>query len=383
MAVMESIGATPLMTGNKVTLLVNGDPTFSAMLKAISEAKDHINFETYIIDDDETGNLFADLLIKKQAEGVQVNVIYDSFGCRSVPTAFFQRLRNGGIRTVEFNPINPFKVRNGDIHHRTHRKILIVDGAIAFTGGINIGSAYHGRETRPNAINRAYWRDTHVMIEGPAVREFQKLFLTTWVSQNGPELFKGAYFPAVPDKGNHLVQVVGSSPGYTKRITYIMYISAITHARTYIHMTHSYFVPDRQMIQVLTDAAKRGVDVKLVLPENTDHASVRHAGRSYYSQLMKAGVKIYERSDVILHAKTAVVDGVWSTIGSTNLELWSFVSNDEVNAVVLGREFAEEMEEIFERDLKQSVPILPEDWNKRPLFDRTKELLARIIEYWL
>jgi cardiolipin synthase A/B len=384
---VESIGGGPLVAGNKVTLLIDGPATYDAMFKAIQNGKDHINLETYIFEDDEVGHRFADLLLQKQSEGVQVNLIYDSLGCLSTPAAFFQRLQQGGIRTLEYNPINPAKAREKWLlTHRDHRKILIVDGSVAFTGGVNISKVYSSSslsgERRERNIQEA-WRDTHVQIEGPAVAEFQKLFFDTWTREKGPELPKGNYFPTLKREGSDLVEVVGSTPGQENRITYIMYVSAFIYAENFVHLTNSYFVPDKQTVKALANAARRGVDVKIILPGISDEATVFYAGRSHYTHLLKSGVKLYEHRNAMLHAKTAVIDGVWSTIGSTNMDLWSFLRNDEVNAVILGTDFANEMEALFEKDIEKSNQILLEQWEKRPLFGRVKEWLARLLEYWL
>ena len=215
-AVVESVTESPLTKGNKVTLIANGQAAYAAMFKAIQNAKDHINLETFIIEDDDVGRKFADLLLQKQSEGVQVNLIYDSIGSYSTPTAFFQRLRDGGIQVVEFNPINPFKAHGHWIlAHPDHRKILIIDGKVAFTGGINISSVYSSRLSGRGEVEGAPlpWRDTDVQIEGPAVAEFQKLFFETWRKQQEPELSGRNYFPDLKEVGAALVRVVGSTPG--------------------------------------------------------------------------------------------------------------------------------------------------------------------------
>ena len=365
-ALIESISGAPLVAGNKVTLLIDGPATYAAMFEAIQNAKDHINLETYIFEDDEVGRKFADLLLQKQSEGIQVNLIYDSFGCLNTPAAFFQRLRDGGILALENNPINPTKAREKWLlSKRDHRKILIVDGSVAFTGGVNISRVYSSSslsgEHRKRSINEA-WRDTHVQIEGPAVAELQKLFLDTWAREKGPELSQRNYFPTLKREGNDLIEVVGSTPGKENRITYMMYVSAFIYAQNFIHLTNSYFVPDKQTLVALTDAARRGVDVKIILPGTSDEGTVFYAGRSHYAHLLKSGVKLYERRAGMLHAKTAVIDGVWSTVGSTNMDLWSFLRNDEVNAIILGRDFATEMEAMFEKDVTESNQIYLEQW---------------------
>ena len=385
-AVIESVSGSPLTNGNKVTLLIDGPATYAAMFKAMENARDHINLETFIIEDDETGRRFSDLLLKKQAEGVQVNLIYDSRGSFSTPAPFFQRLRDAGIQVVAFNPINPLKARKSwSLAHPDHRKILIVDGKVVFTGGINISAVYSSGVSGRKQEKKAPipWRDTDVQIEGPVVAEFQKLFLDTWELQKSAKLSGRNYFPDLKAAGNALVRAVGSSPGQSNRLTFVLYVSAITFSEHSLHLTNAYFVPDNETVKALGDAARRGVDVKIVLPGTTDTSLTLNAGRYYYSELLKSGVKLYKRRKVLLHAKTAVVDGVWSTVGSTNMDFWSFSSNDEVNAVILNKEFAAEMEKMFARDLAESDEIRLEEWKKRPVFNRIKEWFAHRFERWL
>jgi len=374
-AVVESVTESPLTKGNRVTLLADGQATYAAMFKILRNAKDHINLETYIIEDDETGRRFADLLLQKQAEGVRVNLIYDSVGSMKTPASFFQRLRDGGIQVVGFNPINPLKAREQwGLTHRDHRKILIVDGKVAIIGGINISEVYSSTPLRGLKSEKApiHWRDTDIQVEGQAVVELQKLFLDTWHKQKGPNLSEQNYYPDLKEKGNALVRVVGSTAGETNRIPFIVYVSAITFAEYSIHMTNSYFIPDDQVVKALTDAAERGVDVKIILPGITDSPLALHAQRYYYSELLKSGVKIYEHSTSLLHAKTAVVDEVWSTVGSTNMDYLSLLKNDEVNALILNRAFAVEMETMFVRDLANSKQIQWDEWEKRPWFEKFK-----------
>ena len=385
-AVVESVTESPLTKGNKVTLLADGQAAYAAMLKAIQNAGDHIDLETFIIEDDEVGRRFTDLLLQKQAEGVQVNLIYDSVGSFSTPASFFQRLRDGGIQVVEFNPINPFKAHgHWLLAHPDHRKILIIDGKVAIAGGINISSVYSSRLSGRRQVKGAPlpWRDTDVQIEGPAVAEFQKLFLDTWQKQKGPKLSERNYFPDLKEEGNALVRVVGSTPGQDNRITFIVYVSAITFAEHSVHLTNAYFIPDDQILDAFTDAAMRGVDVKIILPSTSDSSLALYAARYNYSKLLKSGVKLFERRNALLHAKTAVIDGVWSTVGSTNMDYWSFLSDDEVNAVILSREFAIEMEKMFAKDLAESDQIKWEEWKERPLFPRLREWFAHLFSHWM
>ena len=384
-ALEQAIVGSPLILGNKVTLLQDGAATYPAMFAAIRRARDHINLETYIIEDDEIGRQFADLLLERQGRGVQVNLIYDSVGGFKTPKAFFERLTQAGIAVLEFNPINPLKVKaQWLVNNRDHRKLLIVDGRTAFIGGINISSVYSSgsvvRETARSAETTAVWRDTHIQIEGPIVGELQKLFMETWEKQRGKPLAPKDYFPAPRAQGNEIVRAIGSTPDDPYSLIYLTLISAIGNAEKQVYLTNAYFVPDPQLLKSLIDAAGRGVDVKLILPSHSDSAVVFHAGRSHYSSLLEGGVKLYERNGALLHSKTAVIDGVWSTVGSTNLDWRSFLDNDEINAVILGREFAQKMQAQFARDLAASEAIDLESWERRPLSFRFKEWMARLWE---
>jgi cardiolipin synthase len=384
-AVVESVTESPLTKGNKVTLLADGQTTYAIMFKALQDAKDHINLETFTFEDDEVGRKFADLLLQKQAEGIQVNLIFDSVGSYSTPSSFFQRLRDGGIQVVEFNPVNPMKAHgHWLLEHPDHRKILIIDGKVAIAGGINISSVYSSSLSGKREVGAPLpLRDTDVKIEGPAVAEFQNLFLDTWQKQNGPKLSDRNYFPDLKAAGNALVQVVGSTQGQDNRNTFIVYVSAITFAEHSIHLTNAYFIPDDQILDAFTDAARRGVDVKIILPSTSDSSLAQDAMRYNYSELLRAGVKIYEYRNAWLHAKTAVIDGVWSTVGSTNLDYWSLARIDEVNAVILSQEFAMEMEKMFARDLEKSDQIQWEKWKERPWLPRIEEWFAHIFSHWM
>jgi cardiolipin synthase A/B len=387
-AVLESVSESPLAKGNKVTLLADGPAIYAAMFKAVENASDHINLETYIMEDveDETGRKFADLILRKQAEGIQVNLIYDSVGSYTTPVSLFQRLRDGGIQVVEFNPINPIKARGKwRLAKSDHRKMLIVDGKVAITGGVNISQVYSSSPSARGEGKEAQmpWRDTDVQIEGPAVAEFQKLFLATWGKQKGATLSPRNYFPDLKEEGNALVGVLGSTPGEANRITFIMYVTAITFAETSLHMTNAYFVPDPQTAEALVETARRGIDVKIILPATTDSTLAQYAGEYFFSDLLKSGVKLYRRRNALLHAKTLVIDGVWSTVGSTNMDFWSFSSNDEVNAVILNHTFALDMEKMFARDLAESDQVQWDEWRRRPLHLKIREWFSHLLAHWL
>ena len=381
-ALEQEITGTPLSLGNKVTLLQDGAATYPAMFAAIRKARDHINMESYIIDDDEIGRQFADLLLEKQLAGVQVNVIYDSVGGISTPKAFFDRLTAAGIAVLEFNPVNPFAGKTPWlINNRDHRKVLVVDGQTAFVGGINISSVNSAgsaaRRPAKAAGNGVAWRDTQIQIEGPVVAEVQKLFMQTWEKQRGEPLAPRTYFPELKAQGNEIVRAIGSTPDDPYSLIYLTLISAIGNAERQVYLTNAYFVPDPQLLKALVDAAGRGVDVRLLLPSHSDSELVFQAGRSHYSGLLDGGVKIYERRGRLLHSKTGVIDGVWSTVGSANLDWRSFLDNDEVNAVILGREFGRKMQAAFAADLEASEAIDPANWRLRPLVWRLKEWMAQ------
>ena len=399
LAIEEATVGTPLVVGNRTGLLQDGKATYEAMFAAIAGAKDHINMETYIIEDDETGKRFADALIEKQRQGVQVNFIYDSVGSNKTPKEFFKRMSDSGIAVLEYNPINPLTAKAGwDVNQRDHRKLLIADGQIAFLGGVNISSVYSGssgssgsspdrraasKRTEQPEEPQPPWRDTHLSVEGPVVAHFQKLFLATWESQKGKPLEQRRYLPDLTATGKEVVRAIGSSPDDGYNLIYATLISAIRNAESTVYITNAYFVPDSQFLAALKGAAQRGVDVKLILPSKTDSWLVLNAGRSYYSDLLESGVKIYERRDQLLHAKTVVIDGVWSTVGSTNLDWRSFLHNQEVNAVILGPEFGARMRRTFEADLAQSDAITLQQWELRSPSSRLREGAARIWEYWL
>ncbi len=385
----EAIAGSPLVVSNRTTLYQDGETTYAAMFKAIAAARDHINIETYIIEDDEIGRKFSDALIAKQKEGVQVTLIYDSVGSLQTPVAFFQRLKDSGIRTLEFNPVNPLQAKKGwELNQRDHRKLLIVDGHSVFLGGINISRVYSGGSARKSnagdkSKDSAPWRDTHLLVEGPVVAEFQKMFLGTWKKQKGEVLPERKYFPPPVQKGKEVVRAIASSSDDGGGQMYNTLVSAIGSAETSVYLTFAYFAPDEVIMNALAAAVRRGADVKIILPAKTDSGLIFHAGRSYYTALLKSGVKIYERGAALLHAKTALIDGVWSTVGSTNLDWRSFLHNDEVNAVILGPEFGAQMNAMFDKDLAASTQITPESWRDRSLVTRIKEQAARIWVYWL
>lgn len=388
-ALEEAATGVPLIAGNKTTLLFDGPQTMAEMLKAINGARNNINLETYIFDQDELGLKFADALIEKQRQGVTVNILYDSVGTLGVPAEFFKRMRDAGIHLIEFNPVNPAKLsgESWKLNNRDHRKVLIVDGKIAFTGGINISATYAKSSlfrsaARPTDKSQVGWRDTHIKVEGPAVQAFQWLFVRQWATQDKDDLSEADYFPQPVIAGDKVVRVLGSEPGGKFEI-YKAYNLAIQEAKKSIHITSAYFVPDRQTVEALMAAARRGVDVKIVLPGVSDSGLVFYAGHAFYDDLLDSGVKIHQLKLAVLHAKTAVIDGNWSTVGSTNIDTRSFLHNSELNVVIMGDAFGGEMERAFQEDLRDSVQITQQAWRHRPWADRMREFAARFMNYWL
>lgn len=390
-AIEEAVAGHPLVLGNRVRLLLDGPATYAAMFAAIRQARSTVNVELYIIDDGDIGQRFAELLLERRAAGVEVNVLYDSFGCLPTDRAYFDRLRAGGVRVVEFNPIGPLAItRPWKLNHRDHRKLTIVDGRTAFLGGINIDDVYASSSSRPGSARgsgssggeddqkRNGWRDTDVQIDGPVVADFQRVFVETWEKQHGPALDRETYFPPLHPAGDEIVRPIASSPDDAFSVTYLTLMAAIINAQRYIYITNAYFVPDPQLVAALIEASRRGVDVRLILPSTTDSRSAGYAAHAHYAGLLKGGVKIYERQAALLHAKTAVVDGVWSCVGSANLDWRSAVDNNELNAVILSPEFARHMTAVYALDQAQSDLIVPEQWRRRPLRQRWKEWFFRI-----
>jgi cardiolipin synthase len=266
---------------------------------------------------------------------------------------------------------------------------MVVDGKMAFTGGINISSTYANssffrsrRKPEKNGNQKVGWRDTHIKIEGPAVAALQYSFIDNWVRQAAGDLPKADYFPLLSAAGDKMVRVLASEPDHDSSI-YKSLLVAINEAKKSIHITVAYFVPDQQVIDALCAAAKRGVDVKLVLPGVSDHSLVFHAGQGFYEPLLENGVKIYQLQVAVLHAKTAVIDSAWATIGSANMDRRSFMHNYELNVVVMDPAFGRDMESAFNEDLRDSKEVTRDQWHQRPLSDRFMEWVGRMAEYWI
>lgn len=393
-AVEEAAAGNPLTIGNRVTLLEDGAHTYPAMLEAIRHARHHVHMETYIFDADDVGREFAAALADRARHGVKVRLIYDAVGSMHTPKQFFADLAASGVEVAEFNPVNPATVLTAGIlvNNRDHRKLTVIDGRVAFLGGINIsgvygelgsskpgGSVSSGGSSGGDApFEKRPWRDTQARIEGPVVADLQRAFLRQWARQKKEDLTADrAYFPTLAPQGNQLVRAIAASPtDKAASPVYVALISAIDSAESDVEITNAYFVPHDELLRALKDAARRGVDVRLMLPSRTDSWLALNAAHSYYEDLLEAGVKIYERKMRLLHSKTATIDGVWSTVGSSNLDWRSLISNDELNVVVLGPEFAAQTKAIFATDLADSEQITVADWDARPLGDRLKEAAA-------
>ena len=380
----QAVAEDPLIAGNRTRILRDGPDAFRAMFAAIQGAKSNVNLEYFILEDVESdGQLLGDLLVARLQDGIAVNIIYDSYGSSSTPAALFDRLRQAGAKVVEFNPINPLKAKeNYAPNDRDHRKILVVDGATAIVGGVNLSTTYQsnplGKSGPPEGKPVEHWRDTDLQIDGPVVAQLQRLFFDHWTSQKGPPLAMTGYFPLVPPRGSDVVRILGSTPDHAVPRYYVTLLSAIRNAERSISICAAYFVPTHQELEDLSDAARRGIVVRLLLPDRSDSEQAIAVAHSHYSDLLAAGVKIYETHDLVLHSKTIVIDGVWSVIGSSNFDQRSVLFNDEVDAVVLGSGTAQAMEKRFDDDLANAHQIDAAAWGQRPFRKKVNEMLSRL-----
>lgn len=380
---MEEISDQPLYRNNSVQLLVDGPATHGAMLEAIAAAENHIHFETYIFADDEIGAKFARAFTAKAQDGVAVRIIYDSVGSRDSRDRFFARMEQAGVDVVEFNPLEPGRRAAGEeVDTRDHRKLLVVDGAVAFTGGLNVDRTYaQSSKAVSGRESGAGWRDTHVAIRGPAVEGFQRLFVGLWNSLDG-KLIVARDLPRPPEnEGEALVRVLSAVGGNDSMSAIrVAYAAAIGAAVATVDITQSYFAPDEAFVRALQEAAERGVGVRILVAGISDSNLLLNASRAHYADLLDAGVRIYESQEAILHAKTAVIDGVWSTVGSSNLDSLSFIHNHEVNAAIVDRDFGAQMADLFELDLAHSREIEREAWSRRSIWQKAKELWSTLLK---
>jgi len=394
LAIEQFVAGTPLYTGNQVNILRDGPQTFDATFGAIRAAHHYLYLEYYILEDvTDHGQRLSDLLIERRRQGVLIDIIYDSIGSISTPADFFDRLRAADIHVRQFNPIHSLF----ELNDRDHRKILVADGTTAIIGGVNLSTDYesghpgasaaasggHAAEAQPAAqtqdgASRTRWHDTDLQIDGPAVIELKRLFEQHWREEGGAadELAPAGDAPVA--RGDQVVRIIGSEGGQLLPRYYATLLSAIRSASSRIWVEAAYFVPTFQERQALERAARRGVDVRLLLPARTDSKAALAVAQSYYSGLLRAGVRIYEREDGILHSKTAVMDGVWSIVGSSNFDHRSVLFNDEVDAVVIGDRTGRKLEQYFEQDLQHAHEVRLKNWRRRPLSQKIDEDFWRL-----
>ena len=381
-----SLSRSPLYTGNRVELMIDGPETYTAMFREIDAAEQSIYLETFIFANDEVGQRFADALTAKARAGLDVRLIFDSIGSVASGDEFFDSMEESGVKVIEFNDINPLDGGNPlDANNRDHRKLLIVDGRVAFTGGVNLSRTYSsrpGQQDRDEFLEDG-WRDTHVAIYGPAVQGIIDVFEESWrLSDGAPGGWLRARENHTP--GNDDLFVLNAYGGDDiESPIYHAYLQAIRLAQRRVWITQAYFVPDKPFLRALRAASARGVDVRIIVPGLSDSTLVMNASRSYYGRMLEAGVRLFETQTSMLHAKTAVVDGVWSTVGSANLDPRSKLHNDEVNVVVIGADFGSLMERQFEKDLGEAGEVSYEDWQERGIGTRFKEFYSRLFAYWL
>jgi len=391
LAAMRDLGAPPLLTGNGVQLLIDGPSTYRAMFAAIEKAQHYLFVESFIFEEAVEGDRkLSELLEQAAARGVHVSVIYDAVGSLTTDAQFLGNLKSAGIDLCAFNPLNPLDDRFAGLNQRDHRKIVVVDGETAFAGGVNFSHAYRiaSQQAKSRGLSKqmaidAGWRDTHVAVRGTAARTMEELFRDTWKRAQ----CTGRELPPMKEHvvkgGDTLVQVVASTPADETNVIYVTLLSVITYAQKSIDITMAYFVPDDVLEDALRAAAKRGVRVRMILPSYSDFSGVFYAGRAHYKELLESGVQIYELESAFLHSKSIVVDGVWSSIGSTNFDWRSFVHNDEISVCVIDEGFAREMDAAYGKDLADSKQITLAQWKKRGFAERFKEMMWLPIQYWL
>jgi cardiolipin synthase A/B len=385
----RALSASPIVFGNQVTLLSSGTEAFQAIFTAIANARNNINLEYFILADVQSGGVnLSDLLLDRLRAGVKVNMIYDAYGSRDTPGSFFEAMQRAGVKVVEFNPLNPLAVKVGwSPNDRVHRKIAVIDGRIGFTGGINLDTAY---ENPPSAgipadgnTRNAYWRDTAVRIEGPAVAELQKLFFGTWREQKAPAVDPADYFPPLPRQGVQTIRIIGSSPRDNQPLYYASVLTAMKSARRRVWLCSGYFVPPHQEREELYKIARAGLDVRIVAPAFSDVQSAVYAARATYGNLLEAGAHVFEMRDAVVHAKLAVVDDTWTVVGSSNLDRRSVVFNNEVDAVILGHDTAAQVEAVMRGFMANAHEVDLARWKDRSLGERVDEWKARIWQYWM
>ena len=359
-----------IVEGNKITALLNGDEIFPAMLAAIRGAKETINFETYIYWSGDIGREFADALSERARAGVKVHLLIDWVGSAKMEEKDLEEMRQAGVEVRQYHPLRWYNL--GRINNRTHRKLLVVDGKVGFTGGVGIAEQWTGKAQDPE-----HWRDSHFRAEGPVVAQMQAVLIDNWTKTTGKVLHGAAYFPKLSPVGNSRAQVFSSSPSGGSESMHLMYLLALTAAERNIQISASYFVPDEMTRAALIDARKRGVRVQLILPgKHIDTETVRSSSRGMWGELLQAGVEISEYEPTMYHCKVMIVDDLLVSVGSTNFDDRSFQLNDEANLNIYDADFARAQVAIFERDLKSARRITYEQWLDRPWKDKAWEEIA-------
>jgi cardiolipin synthase len=370
---MGTLLGPALLEGNRVQVLLNGDQIFPAMLAAIRDARRTITFETYIYWSGEIGKSFAEALSERARAGVRVHVLLDWVGAGKIDDATIEAMETAGVEVKKYRPLHWYNL--GRMNNRTHRKLLVVDGKTGFTGGVGIADIWQGHAQDPE-----HWRDTHFRLEGPAVAQMQAAFLDNWLKVQPRVLHGDDYFPKLDSVGGSLAQVFKSSFGEGSESTRLMYLMSIAAAQKSILLANAYFVPDSLAIEELVAARERGVRVEIIVPgKYIDSKIVRQASRGRWEKLLEAGVAIYEYQPTMFHVKVMVVDGLWSSVGSTNFDNRSFSLNDEANLNVLDTAFAAEQEAIFEQDRLKARQITLEMWRNRPRMEKFREWLSGLL----
>jgi len=366
-----------LSHGNDVRLLVDGGEAYPAMIGAIADARDTINLETYIFASDETGWRFARALARSAQRGVEVNVLLDGYGSLGCSASLLDHLTEAGVRVTWYKPLAPWRAGWG-WWRRDHKKILVVDGAVGFVGGLNIADDYADEESGGRG-----WRDTHARVAGPVVAGLQESFLRTWRKSRGPRLDPSTHLPALVPVGAADAAILTNRIHKERRQIRKAYLYALKRAQRYVYLTSAYFVPSYRIRSRLRRACARGVDVRILLAGASDIGLVTRAARHLYTKLLKCGVRIYEWAGPMIHAKTAVVDGAWATVGSCNLDFMSMRYNLESNVVVLGDTLADPLTELFYQDLEGATEIRLAQWRRRSWWQRFLDSLAYRFRSWL
>ncbi len=359
--------------GNQVQTLLNGDQVFPSMLGAIQGATRTITMETYIYWGGETGRQFAEALAARSRAGVKVHVLVDWAGSSKMDDDYVRMMKEAGVEFLKFHPLRWYNL--GRLNNRTHRKLLVVDGRVGFTGGVGIADLWTGHAQDPE-----HWRDSHFRVEGPAVAEMQASFMDNWIKASGTVLHGPDYFPALAPVGPYPAQVFSSSPAGGSESMKLMYLLAITAAEQSIDLSSAYFVPDRLSEDALVAALKRGVKIRIIVPgKHMDTKIVRGASRARWGNLLAAGAEIFEYQPTMYHCKVLIVDALMVSVGSTNFDPRSFSLNDEANLNIYDAGFALRQIEIFQQDLALSRRITLEAWQARPFREKLTERLASLL----